>query len=335
MKPTLLVTIDTEEEGLWSGTFQVRDNTVRNIRGVPRFQELCDEFAVRPTYLVDTPVAHDEEAVERLCGIQNGGRCEIGAHLHPWCAPPFEEEVNRRNSYLCNLPAELQREKLTRLTESIEEQFGRRPTSFRAGRYGLDIIGARILHELGYLVDSSVTPFTDHSHDDGPNFEDAPFQPYFIDGNELTRANASGFMLEVPVSVGFNRSNFRATQALLKRAKHPWLRSLHPVGVLDRLRIVQRLKFGPEQSNAAQMKRLADHYLKAGAPCVVMMFHSSSLVPGHSPYVPDARRLETFYSDLSETFEYCRGRLELTSQTLTEFTQDYTAHEPTHVVSSV
>lgn len=183
MPPHLIVTIDTEEEGLWGGAYRATGNTVENVRrGVGRFQELCDRFGIRPTYLVDAPVVEDDYAAGLLREIQDDGRAEIGAHVHPWCNLPFEEELNARNSYLCNLPERLQRDKIVWLTDAIEARFGRRPTSFRAGRYGLDIAGARILYDLGYVVDSSVTPFMDHSRDGGPNFEDAPFLPYVIRG---------------------------------------------------------------------------------------------------------------------------------------------------------
>ena len=165
----LVVTIDTEEEGLWSGDYP-KTGEVTNIRGVPRFQELCDRFGVRPTYLVDAPVVQSAEAVSILRPIQDDDRAEIGTHLHPWNNPPTIEQRCSRNSYLCNLPAELQRQKIEWLTDAIESAFGRRPRSFRAGRYGLDICGARILERLGYCVDSSVIPLTDYSVGGGPDF---------------------------------------------------------------------------------------------------------------------------------------------------------------------
>src|SRR5262245_26219040 len=180
MMSTLIVTIDTEEEGLWGGCYRRTGNTVENIQHVPRFQALCDGFGVRPTYLIDAAVVEDERAAGLLRKIQDDGRCEIGTHLHPWCNPPFEEEIVPRNSYLCNLPLPLQRAKLSWLTERIEERMARRPTAFRAGRYGLDIVGARLLEALGYAVDSSVIPFTSYSGEEGPDFSDAPQTPYFV-----------------------------------------------------------------------------------------------------------------------------------------------------------
>jgi hypothetical protein len=321
----LIVTVDTEEEGLWGGVYRTHGNTVENIRGLRRFQNLCDRLGVRPSYLVTTPVAEDVRAADILRGIQANGSCEIGSHLHPWCAPPFEGGSSPGSTFLCNLPEPLQREKLARLTQTVEVRFGRRPVSFRAGRYGLSMAGARILKELGYSVDSSVIPFCDFSAEGGPSFDGAPTTPYHLDGDDLRLPHPSGLLLEVPVSVGFSRRNFEQARRLRALASRRPLKPLRAVGLLDRLGLARRVKFSPEQADATAMKRLADLFLSRGAPCLVMLFHSSSLFPGCSPYVPDARRLDRFHADLEETFEHCLGRRGMVSRTLAEFAAEYEA----------
>lgn len=323
MSARLVVTIDTEEEGLWGNSFRAHGYTVQNIRGVERFQVLCDRAGVKTTYLIDAPVVEDDYAVGLLGEIQQDGRGEVGAHLHPWCNPPFEEATGPRNSFLCNLPEPLQRSKLTWLTDKIEARFGRRPTSFRAGRYGLDIVGARILRELGYTVDSSVIPFTNYAKQHGPDFENAPYLPYLLEENDITKSDPGGFLLELPVSVGFNRANFAAAHRLRSFAMRPVPRKLRAVGILDRLGIVRRIKFSPEQADAAAMKSLVDTYLVQDAPCMVMMLHSSSLVPGLSPYVRTQERLDAMYDALAETFRYCLEERGMESSTLTNAAQIY------------
>jgi hypothetical protein len=333
MNPSLIVTVDTEEEGLWTGTFKARGNTVRNVEGVPRFQAVCERFGVLPTYLVDTPVVDDDRSVDVLREIQDSGRGEIGAHLHPWCAPPLTETTNARESYLCNLPESLQREKLRGLTDAIERRFGRRPTSFRAGRYGLDIVGARILEELGYIADSSVIAYSSFSDEGGPDFQSAPCVPYGVGGDDLRVPCPNGRLLEVPVTVGYNRRDFAAAQRVQRFAARAWCRPLRLVGVLDRLNVVRRIKFSPEQANAPRMTRLVDVYLARRAPCMVMMLHSSSLVAGGSPYVPDARRLETLLADLEATLAYCTERRGMIGHTLSGFARSYNTN-PLHRVAS-
>ncbi len=322
MTAKLIVSIDTEEEGLWGGQYRSTGNTVENVcAGVPRFQELCDQFQIPPTYVIDAPVVSDPGCVELLRSIQDDGRCEIGTHVHPWCNPPGDTYWDKQTSFLCNLPESLQRKKIEWLTDEIEKQFDRRPTSFRAGRYGLDIVGANILRELGYRVDSSVIPFSSWASEGGPNFERAPHTPYFIGERGICEQCASGSLLEVPVSVGFNRPNFERARAIRDVAMLPWLRRLRSVGILDRLGIVRRIKFSPEQARACDMKQLVDAYLAGQAPVMVMLFHSTSLVAGQSPYVKTAARLEEFFADLAEVFDYCLNQRGMRPETLSGFAE--------------
>ncbi len=319
----LIVTVDTEEEGLWGDRFSPRGNTVRNVEKLDRFQKLCDQHQIRPTYLVDTPVVEDDGAVAKLVAWLDRGACEIGTHLHPWCAPPFEEQTSRHNSYLCNLPPALQRSKLQRLTDRIAQRFGRRPTSFRAGRYGLDIAGARLLEELGYVVDSSVLPFTDLSGDGGPDFRHSPYLPYYIGRDNLCSARASGSLLEVPVSVGFNRANFAWSQRLRTVGAWPVLRQLRLPGILDALGLVRRIKFTPEINSQQRLRRLIEAYAANQAPCMVLMLHSSSLAVGCSPYAQTVEDVERVYETLKAVFHFCCERQHMGNVTLTEFA---TAH---------
>jgi hypothetical protein len=205
------------------------------------------------------------------------------------------------------------------LTNTIHGQFGIRPTSFRAGRYGLDMVGARILADLRYAVDSSVISYTDYSSQEGPDFRAAPFKPYGLGGKDVTVPADDGRILEVPISVGYNWSNFSRAHRIREFSQHPRLRRFRLVGVLDRLGLVRQFKFSPEQATAAQMKRLVKLYLANGAPAMVMTLHSTSLLPGFSPYTPDTERLERFYRRLDATFAYCLKTRHMESLTLTEY----------------
>lgn len=307
----LLVTVDTEEEGLWGGQYRRDGNTVRNvIEGVPRFQELCDQLELKPVYLIDYPVVEDERAAALLQQFAAADRCEIGAHLHPWCNPPHGAYQFPRDSYLMNLPDELQRAKLQQLTEAIEQRFGRRPRSFRAGRYGLDVRGARLLAELGYRVDSSVIAFSSFTADGGPDFTDAPWQPYWVrtaEASSLLEPAEEGDLLEVPVSVGYSRARFGWRHRLRRRLERSWLRRVKVVGVVDRLGIARRVKFSPEQADAAAMLAFVEAAVAQGAWCLVMMFHSSSLVAGFSPYVRDKKDLREFFARIREVLQGCRA----------------------------
>lgn len=321
--PTLMVTIDTEEEGLWGGSYRRTGNTVNNIHGVPRFQQLCDEFGVVPTYLIDAPVVTTDWAVEILRRCQDESGAEIGTHVHPWCNPPLVEEISVEQSFLCNLPEQLQREKIEWLTQQIFEKFDRRPTSFRAGRYGLDHIGIRILEDLGYLVDSSVIPYTDYSSQSGPNFLNATLAPYVPDRDDILSSSVNRQILEVPVTVGFNRRNFeRAHTCQQSIRNNTFLRKCRMEGLLDRSGLIRRIKLSPEQADASRMQALIHQCLSRRLPSLVLMFHSSSLVPGNTPYVRSAEELDEFFRRLRLTFEYCRS-IGVKFGSLTEFARHW------------
>jgi hypothetical protein len=319
LSPTLIVTVDTEEDGCWSGQFTKHGNSVSNVKGVSRFQALCDKFGIRPTYLVDTPVAEDAGSVRLLKRFSDLDRCEVGAHLHPWCAPPYDEDANQRNSFMCNLPEALQREKVRQLTDLLEKRFDRRPTSFRAGRFGLQGSGTKILSDLGYLVDSSVTPFCSWTREGGPNFEGFPHLPYPFQPDRFDCPNPNGKIVEVPVSVGFNWSNFRRAHAVRQQLSRAPFNHFHILGILETAGILRRNSFWPEGSSRFRLKQIVNISLRNKAPCMVMIFHSSSLAPGLSPFIATSRDLEHFYRTLDQIFDYCLSQKGMLSRTLSDF----------------
>ncbi len=314
----LVVTVDTEEEGLWSGNY-TPSATVKNIASVSRFQSLCDQFAIRPTYLITSPVAESPEAAKILRTIQEEGRCEIGTHVHPWNSPPISTENSfPRDSFLCKLPTEIQHAKIEHLTDRIERNFGRRPVSFRAGRYGMDTQGIQILQSLGYRVDSSVLPGADYSNEGGPDFRGANYSPYFPSEDNFLIPGNNNSLLEVPVTAGFTHRHFEIADCLHRQAtRTPW-RHLRAVGILDRLGIATKVKLSPEQASLKQLKKLSRAMASRGAPVQVLMFHSSSLLPGCSPYVKTERDLERFLERLESYFLFALEELELLPISLEE-----------------
>src|SRR5213595_2972836 len=172
----LIVSIDTEEDNWYRSRQAV---TLENIGELRRLGAFFERLGVRPTYFTTYQVARERRAADVLREVCAAGSAEIAAHLHPWNTPPLTEAFVPRNSMLKNLPAELQTAKLRRLTVALEEAFGRRPTSFRAGRYGIGRDTVAALQYCGYGVDSSVSPFIDlKAMDDGPTFVGAPVVPY-------------------------------------------------------------------------------------------------------------------------------------------------------------
>ena len=144
--PLVLVIVDTEEEFDWAGEFSSANMSVESIKHQQRAQRILERHGVIPTYLVDYPVASQEDGYKPLREFLADGKCAVGAHLHPWVNPPFDEDLSRANSYPGNLPKRLEREKLRRLTAAIEENFHLGPTIYKAGHRDGD---PRIRHRCG------------------------------------------------------------------------------------------------------------------------------------------------------------------------------------------
>lgn len=301
--PVLLIVVDTEEEFPWDQPFS-RAHTGTSTIPAQRIahERIYDKFGIVPTYVVDWPVATTPEAYESLRELMHAGRCEIGTHLHPWVSPPHDETVSTFNSYTGNLPAALEFEKLRMLTEAIEKNIGRRPTTFKAGRYGLGPNTAAALAELNYLVDASVVPHTAFTADGGPDYSGFTEQPYWFGATDRP-------MLELPVTTGFHgllRSQGAALYPILNSAP---LRPLRAGGIASRAGLLERIRLTPEGCSADEMKRITRTLIGDGAQVLSMTYHSPSLVPGHTPYVQSQAALQSFLAAIEETCAYFKTEL--------------------------
>lgn len=279
----LIISIDTEEDD-WSN-YHSTGYSLENIREIPRLQDLFDKFGVKPTYLVTYSVAADMHAVALLKTIMDEGLCEIGTHCHPWNTPPFIEEITSRNSMLCNLPADLQYKKLRNLHETITNNFGIVPVSFRAGRWGYNRDVARNLRSLGYKIDTSITPYTDWTGYHGPDFSGVPPGPYRFSCGDVLRRAPAGEMVEIPATIGFLQQNFALCNSILKAAKRFPIKYLRPIGILYRIRVVNKVWLSPEVADGKTMIKLARRMMRNSYPVINMVFHSPALKAGLTPFV--------------------------------------------------
>lgn len=279
------VTIDTEEDFDWNQPFS---RTGFRLDSVPALADCQDYFAgagISPLYLVDWPIVQDERACAILGGALHAGQCEIGAQLHPWVNPPFDEPVNARNSYTANLPLALQRAKLMALRDAITDSFGVAPTSYRAGRYGIGPHSAGILADLGFRCDTSVRSGFDYRMGHGPDFRRAPLHPWWVGHGDQA-------ILEVPVTTVFDGLLRKMGQGLYHHVAKP--NSLSG-SALARLGLIERIALSPEGIPAERACMGVDLAMDLGLPLLNFSFHSPSLQPGNTPYVRDAADLATFY----------------------------------------
>jgi len=294
----LVITIDTEEDN-W-GEYSSGGHRLENIGRIPRLQEVFDAYRARPTYLVTYPVATDEKSIALLGEISRTGRCEIGMHCHPWNTPPFEEELNEKNSMLCNLPRDLQFRKLYVLHRTIRQNFGVNPVSFRSGRWGYDKGVEENLCALGYQVDSSITPYIDWTDEYGPDFSEVPPQPFRSRPGD---SSCSG-LLEVPATIGYLQQNFTQCNAVHKLLSTRPINRLRLVGILYRLNLLNKVWLSPEQSDSGQMIALAARMIKQKSAIINLFFHSTALKAGLTEYVRTGADEERFLQQIASFLEF-------------------------------
>jgi len=298
-QPQLLVVVDTEEQFDWTKPFDRDERDVSHMREIERFQSVCDEAGIRPVYVIDHPIATGEESVAALRAIHGRGGCEIGAHLHPWVSPPFDEEVNSWNSYPGNLPRALEREKLVRLSDAIEHSFGIRTRIYKSGRHGFGANTASILTELGFEIDLSPAPPFDYGEDGGPDWSRAPVDPHWIgdEGRVLSIPNTGAF-------VGWGGGSSRKLDEVARGAVG---RAMKLGGVLARLGAVERLSLTPEGFAISDLERLTRGLFARGTRVFSFSIHSPSVEPGHTPYVRDETELHSLLAVCRDYFRYFKS----------------------------
>ena len=87
-----IITVDTEADNQWANKGKL---SLDNIQKLPRFQELCEKFGFKPTYLLTYEVADSAIAVQIIKPWPDNKLAEVGAHLHSWTTPPYPQDKNQ------------------------------------------------------------------------------------------------------------------------------------------------------------------------------------------------------------------------------------------------
>jgi hypothetical protein len=294
-----VVVIDTEEEFDWSAGYSRGNTSVSSMRHLDRIQRIFDEYGIVPTYVIDYPVASQPDRYRILQQIHADGRCVIGAHLHPWVNPPFQEPVNPRNSFPGNLPRELELAKLRALGEVIGEKFGAPPVIYKAGRYGIGVNTEGILEELGYEADLSVCPCMDFSPEEGPDFSANTARPFWFGSRRQ--------LLELPLSAGFAGRLRGRGYRLHNLISGPALQRFRLTGAFARLGLLDKIRLSPEGHTSCEHVKLVRALRGDGIKVFSFAFHSPSVEPGHTPYVRTAKDLEVFLDRCRRFFDFFLG----------------------------
>lgn len=316
-KPSALfiLSVDTEEEWNWDDEFPQFDFTVSNAQQIPAFQGFCSRLGIRPSYFVDHAIASNDKAAGALRLAHKKNQCEIGAHLHPWCNPPYFGKTTEFESHVVNLPIEQVTQKLDALVTILQQQFQITPTSFRTGRWGINSEVLTLLVERGFLVDSSVYPFYDNEYF---SCQGSPLTPYWPDLASPLSEGSQRQLLEIPVTAGFNRQNFERSERIFTRFNKPLMRHLHLIGSLWHTRLLRKLYLSPELTTAEDMIRLVNASLARGNAIIHMYLHSSSLIDGVTGLLDSNNAFETITSRIQTVVKHCESKLPLDFATATE-----------------
>jgi peptidoglycan/xylan/chitin deacetylase (PgdA/CDA1 family) len=313
----LLVGIDTEGDNQWDASARA-NQTFENIYALPRLHALFARHRVQPTYVITYPVACDAKSAEVLARLLDGGDCEIGAHHHAWETPPFSPADVERHPYASSLPREQFESQLESLTSAITQAVGRRPVSYRSGRFGFSADHVAALEGAGYLVESSIAPLFYEVHKGGPEFVDAPLCPYFLAYDSAVRPGSSN-VLEVPASAALNRRLPRVLQRLYARAPSPYTTKR----ILRALGIARMRWLRPSYSSLDDMCALARDLVRRGVPVLNLLFHSSEAIVGGSPYNRTQAELDAFCERLDRFLAYATGELQAVPVTFASFREQY------------
>jgi hypothetical protein len=296
-KPLLQVVIDTEEEFDWSKGPDRSKVSVKHLQQLHLVQDIFEQYGLKPCYVVDYPVASDLNHNQLLVDAFRNDKCEIGAHLHPWVNPPYTEPLSVSNMYPGNLPYELEKQKLQRLTDRITETFAFKPVIYKAGRYGFGPNTQQILEELKFQIDLSVCPAFDHSYDGGPDYHKFGVKPFYF-GNNL---------LEIPLTAAYVGFAGRFSNQLFNFAKQH--EKFRLPGVFARSGVVDRIVLSPEGFTAAEHVKITQFLLKRNVRFFTWSFHSSSIVVGNTSYVQSQKQLAEFLDRFKRFFDFFFGTL--------------------------
>ncbi len=287
MNKSFCITIDTEPDCdvHWRRSVPLSFESV--LYGINMIlRPLWNRYAIKPVYFVSPEVAQNDSCCKVLRKeIQLGA--EIGAHLHSEYIEPKKKYENfdgtSSKEYSCYAySTETELAKIENLTYLISKKLGVKPVSYRAARYGADLDTIKCLENLGYKVDSSVTPQIDWSRQGGPNHSKAPKQPYFISTDDYY-SEGNSKILEVPITISKKRLFFLGDKWLFYR----WLR--------------------PSHMSVMEMKILINEFIKNyDYPVLNMMFHSMEIIPKKTPFVRTKIEQRLYLNRLEKTIKHLK-----------------------------
>jgi hypothetical protein len=286
---------------------------------------LFRKHGIKATYLISPEVLKDDAAMGVFDDVKD--EHEFGSHLH---IEFIEPDANMQSQWAKGVQAELAPEleyaKLENLTRLFERRFGYKPISFRAGRFGASVHTLKHLATLGYKVDSSFRPYSREKFKDGTIVDawGVFHWPYFPDFSDFKKRSEQHEILEIPVTL-VQPTLQRIPSFLLNQMGnyHHWARK-----VIRKLKLdVSAQWLRPQRHGLDQLLHISDWVVKNTpknkVPVLNMMFHSSELTPGTSPYCATTEDVEAYLNTLDGYFSQLKKKYEVCSIGLGEAYESY------------
>ena len=313
---TLVCSLDVEEEGLFRSTYATRDVGVTNLSCLRRLEPLL-EMGVRPTLFCAHPVLADDTAWGHVAALAERFDMEIAAHLHHWNTPPVTTDEKTLTAVPSRaVPLDIMAAKLDTLLETARRRLGRRPTSFRMGRWDLRAGHWALLSAAGVLADASVRPL--HARDRlglRPDHFHAPKTPY------LVRAGGRD-IYELPLTV----TPLLPFLPALVDVDDPgqWERDYvptgfgHPGSLREAFHLYGALALLPIEHPLWAMKLVTRLAVARGARHISLTWHSTEMMPGGNPRLATARAIDAFLAKIAAYIAWLGQTYALTCRTLGE-----------------
>jgi hypothetical protein len=305
-----LITVDVEPD--W---FNKKESGIVSIDGLHFLQDECSRYGMIPTYLVTYAIATREKSLRVIRPYLDQRACEVGHHLHIWETPPFENansfgvDEHWIQGIQSEIPDALFERKMLALHEAIEKNFGIAPTSHRAGRWSVDERTLSWLIEHHYRVDSSICSGFSWAGTKGVNgyiqvdSTAAPNSPYYPNGRSIAEPALEEKdalpILEVPITCikgdVLSNSNIRGMDRLVEVLNH--------FGYIG----FKMTSFRPSSPMSLKVfKKATRRLFQSNLPLINLMFHSTELVEGMSPYSKTGEQASLLRNKISFALECAR-----------------------------
>lgn len=310
-KIKLCVTIDVEEEGLFSGEYPREGNT-ENVSRLELLDEVFVGLQIRPTLLVDYPAASNPAHQKTLMTLKDRWNAEIGAHLHHWNTPPFRDLPYKEPIPSELMPTDLLEAKLLELLGSLRSM-GVEPEAFRMGRFNIGPKMFSLLEKHGFTVDASIAPM--RKYYGGPDHLNVPTDPYFPDPADLGRPGSST-ILEVPMTILPLTRNLGKYLNVIAR-NFPSLDGLVKWSAMNLLSLPAQ----PMWTGLERLKAAVGLHMSRGGKVITTFFHSSELLPGGCPQHGTFEQVNAFIDKLRLFLEWLVKNRQMEPLTLSELSR--------------